>query len=317
MKEATVPPELSVVVVMVSDTTDTSYDCLHLVRCLEALRHQQDPPSMEIIVPHHAHIAAIGQLRHQYPEVRFIPVTGLPRYRGVGSRYEHQLELRARGIAAARGRIVALLEDHGRPDESWCAAIVAAHQADYAGIGGAIDNGVDRILNWADYFSDLASYQNPVPDGEASMISEANSSYKRAVLEDVVEIWSGRFNQVEVNEALRARSQKLALSSRIVVYQQRVGIKLGPALLEHFIWGRHFGASRTHRIPWSRRLLYFFSSPLLPAVLLARKARVTWVRRRYRIPFLKALPLTVLLTAAWCLGEAVGYLTGESVHRQT
>ncbi|MCS6953510.1 MAG: hypothetical protein RMK57_15375 [Bryobacterales bacterium] len=303
---------LSVVVAMVSDTTDASYDCSHLVRCLEGLHSQKGPPPMEIIVPHHAHIPAIADLKRRYPAVRFLPVDDLPRYRGLGRRHQHHNELRARGLAAARGEIVCLIEDHARPREDWCAAIVRAHQKDVAGVGGAIENGLSTTLSWAVYFSDFAAYQNPVPDGETGMISDANSSYKRAALEETREVWREAFNQVAVNQALLARGRKLAISSEIVVYQQRVRLGLWSALLERFIWGRHFGASRTQWVPASRRIVYFLLSPLLPAVLMARMARTTWARRRNRGAFLRALPLTLLLTCAWSLGEAAGYLTGVS-----
>jgi hypothetical protein len=316
VSEKALSPVLSVVVAMVSDTTDASYDCSHLMRCLEALRRQRDAPELEIIVPHHAHIPAIAELAQRYPEVRFVPVSDLPRYKGLGSRHQHHNELRARGIAAARGEIVALLEDHACPDANWCAAIREAHKQPWAGVGGAIQNGVDSALNWAVYFSDFAAYQNPVPDAETFMISDANSSYKRWALEETASIWREAFNQVAVNQALLAKGHRLAIRSDIVVYQQRIGLKLGPALLERFIWGRHFGASRTQWVSTWRRIAYLLLSPLLPAVLLARMARITWLRRAYRGVFFRALPLTALLTCAWSLGEAAGYLTGVSVKRE-
>jgi hypothetical protein len=175
---------------------------------------------------------------------------------------------------------------------------------------------VDSPLNWAVYFSDFAAYQNPVPDGETFMISDANSSYKRWALEQTAPVWKEAFNQVAVNQTLLANGHRLAMRSGIVVYQQRLGLKLGPALLERFIWGRHFGASRTRWVSRGRRIVYLLLSPLLPAVLLARMARITWLRRAYRGPFVKALPLTALLTCAWSLGEAAGYLTGASVKRE-
>lgn len=317
MSARSASPVLSVVVAMVSDTTDASYDCSHLLRCLEELHTQSGAPPMEIIVPHHAHISKITEIKQQYPEVRFVPVADLPRYRGLGCRHQHHNELRARGLAAARGEIVALIEDHARPREDWCASIVRAHERDAAGVGGAIENGLDSPLSWAVYFSDFAAYQNPVPDGETWMISDANSSYKRAALEETREIWQEAFNQVAVNQALLARGRKLAISSDIVVYQQRAGLRLFSALLERFIWGRHFGASRTQWVPAWRRLVYLVLSPLLPAVLLARMARITRTRRRNWKPFLRALPLTALLTCAWSLGEAAGYLTGVSARRQS
>ena len=45
--------------------------------------------------------------------------------------------------------------------------MVVAHREYYAAIGGAIENGVDRPLNWAVYYSDFGRYQNPFQSGES------------------------------------------------------------------------------------------------------------------------------------------------------
>src|SRR5512144_128809 len=104
-------PVLSVVVAIVSDTTGNA-NTAHLDPCLDALQRQEGAPAMEILVPYHPATAGIAESRRRNPGVRFLEVTDLKRYNPQGGR-EHHNELRARGLAAARGRILALIEDHG------------------------------------------------------------------------------------------------------------------------------------------------------------------------------------------------------------
>jgi hypothetical protein len=174
-------PVLSVLVVIVSDTTEQRAAVSDLAGCLAALSKQIDAPPMEIIVPHRQDVDGIEALRKEFPQVTFLLVTDLATSSRAGSREHHDI-LRARGLSAAHGDVLGLLEDHGRPDENWCAKVVAAHRKPYAAIGGAIENGLDRPLNWAVYYCDFGRYQNPLPPGESSCASDANVSYKRAAL---------------------------------------------------------------------------------------------------------------------------------------
>src|SRR5581483_5976385 len=104
-------------------------------------------------------------------------------------------ELRASAVATAAGELVALLEDHVRPDPGWIEAIRNAHRnEEFAAIGGAVENGIDRILNWAVYFSDLGRYHNPLTPGESPWASLVNVSYKRASLNLVKSVWQVRFH---------------------------------------------------------------------------------------------------------------------------
>src|ERR1017187_5444679 len=101
-------PDLSVVVAIVSDTMGRP-DVGHLEPCLAALMRQSGAPAMEIVVPFLPCVDGIAQLRRQYPQVRFLEVSNLRTYTGQGGSREHHDELRARGLAVARGRIVALI----------------------------------------------------------------------------------------------------------------------------------------------------------------------------------------------------------------
>jgi hypothetical protein len=299
-------PLLSVVVAIVSDTVDSRSAATSLAGCLEALLGQRDGPATEIIVPYHEGVGAVEALRGRFPSVIFHRVEGGPA--GRASR-EHHDALRARGLALSRGELVGLIEDHGRPAPDWARAMTAAHRQGWAGVGGAIDNGVDHALSWAVYFCDFSRYQPPVADGEVAAASDANVTYKRAALEAIRADWETAFREPAVNAALRARGEKLALSGRAVVHQHRRDLRLAPALRERFVWGRSYAAAR--RASGGRRLAYTIGSAVLPALLLIRMTRTVLGKGRGRRAFLRALPLTALLTVSWSLGELVGYATGR------
>jgi len=304
-------PVLSVVIVIVSDTTGTEADPTHLVGCLEGLEQQVSPPAMEILVPYHARTTGIPALRERFPHVRLVQVEDLKRFTGKGGNREHHDELRARGINLARGAIVALLEDHGRPDPHWCRRMVQAHEEDYVGVGGAIENGIDRPLNWAVYYCDFGKYQNPIPRGASSFASDANTSYKRSALESIRPVWEESFQETAVNKMFQDRGQRLALSPDIIVFQERRGLQLGAAVKERFVWGRSYAASRTQLVGGNRRVVYLALSPALPFLLFFRLAAVIYRKRRLSSRFLLAAPLVFCLLVSWSAGEFVGYVSAR------
>ncbi len=307
-------PVLSVVVVITGDTVSHRGGATDLAGCLEALVRQCNPPRMEIIVPYHSRIEGIEDLRTRFPSVHFQQVQGLDSLTERGGSREHHDELRARGATAARGSIIAFLEDHVCPDADWSARVVQAHRGSFAVVGGAIENGIDRPLNWAVYFCDLGKYQNPVREGTSTSASLVNASYKRAALESIHDVWRERFNETRVNAALLARGERLALSRWIVVRQRRNGLRLRLVAREFFIWGRSYARTRSDLIGGRKRALIALLAPLLPFLLLQRLiARVLWKGRAVGA-FARAFPLTVLLTFAWSLGELVGYWSTGGGH---
>jgi hypothetical protein len=304
-------PVLSVVVAIVCDTLRARSDASYLEKSLEALARQSGAPAMEILVPHYGHIRGLERVRERFPQVRFLQVAELPSYRPDAPGREHHDELRAAAMAEARGDIVALIEDHGRPDSHWCARIAEAYRGGYWGVGGAIENGVDRLVNWAVYFCDFGAYQNPLPPGPTGMISDANASYRREALEAIGDVWKESFHQVVVNNAILARGGKLGIFPDIVVYQHREGLGLGEALAERYVWGRSYGASCCRWMGRAARAARAVAAPLLPLVLTVRMAARVTRKGRLRKQFLMALPLIVLLSLAWSAGEFAGYVSGR------
>ncbi len=302
-------PALTVVVTVVSDTSERS-DTLNLEGCLEALRQQVNPPPMEVVVTCDARLPGIKQLEPRFPEVSFIAVEKLHTARSGPSR-EHHDELRGIGMRKARAPLIALIEDVGRPDPTWAAALVKEHTQSYAAIGGAMENGINRPLNWALYFGDFGRYQNPIPRGPSSYVSDANVCYKREALERVADAWPDSYNEARVHGALTSRGEILALSPEVIVFQHRLNLHLVPALVERYVWGRSYAAVRVTGVPAARRAILAILCPLLPFVLFLRQLRNVLRTKRNRAAFFWSSPVTAMLNVAWSYGEFVGYVTGH------
>jgi hypothetical protein len=302
-------PLVSVVVAIVSDTTGHA-DTAHLESCLSALV-EQSVGRAEIIVPYHPAVEGIERLRSRFPTVGFLKVTDLRTYTGQHNSREHHDELRARGLAEAHGEIVALIEDHGIPAPDWIARVTEAHGDPVAAVGGAIENGIDRPLNWAVYFCDFLRYQNPLPEGETFTVSDANAAYKRAALDSIRTVWQEVFSESLVNEALRARGEKLVLAPLAVISQRRQGLRLRAALQERYVWGRSYAATRVKLASTGRRVFWAAFAPALPLLMVTRMTLMAWKKRRTLGSFLKALPLTAALSVSWSCGEFIGCLTGR------
>jgi hypothetical protein len=304
-------PELSVVVAIIEGgrtATET---------CLEALRTGAEGINLECIVPFDARLDAIDELKEKFPWARFIDARDLVDAEQIGqSSREHHDVLRAAGLREASAPIVVLAEDHGTPSPGWCRAILDAHRnSDAAAIGGAVENGVDKILNWAVYYCDFGRYQNPVPEGDVEFLSDSNVSYKRDALWSVKNLWSDAFHETSVNWELRRRGAKLRLNPEMVVYQTRRVLRFGFALRERYVWGRSFAGTRALEISTLNRLIYAAFSFVLPFLLTSRIVSQGLKKRRHLDKLFLSLPLILLLQAFWASGEFVGYLTRRASAR--
>jgi hypothetical protein len=213
--------------------------------------------------------------------VKFLNVTDLKTYSGRKNSREHHDELRARGLAVAQGALVALIEDCGIAAKDWAARMVEAHEQPMGGAGGAMENGIDMPLNWAVYYCDFLRYQLPLAAGDAWTISDANCCYKAI------------------------------LAPAAVVSQHRLGLTLGAALKERYVWGRSYAASRSKLATTGKRLFWGAFSPALPVLMLTRMTMMAWNKRRTWGAFVRAFPLTAMLIVTWSLGEFMGYITGR------
>ncbi len=284
---------LSVVVVSFAGST-------FLGKGLRALLAQTYAHDFEIIVPSEASVSEISVLRNKFPKIRFI----------AAGRRRTFAELRALGVANARGAIVALTEDHCTPDADWCERILQAHTGSYTVAGGAVEKqSPDTILNWALYLLDYARYMNPRPAGYSGELTDCNVSYKRSALDAITDVWRLEFHEPAVHGALKARGQSLWCAPDMIVHQQR-NVKFFDAVKDRYVFGRLFGSGRAGASK-GRRLLYGMISVALPALLVGRVAQHVFRRRRHIGKFIGSLPAQIVLSFAWAWGEFLGYVTGR------
>jgi hypothetical protein len=232
--------------------------------CLDALAAQRDPPELEVLVPRDPTLPDLSSLVARYGErfriVEMEPVSTERAPHTHAGQHELYDRRRSRGLAAARGELVAILEDRSRPVPEWAAIADRLHAAAPAVIGGAIANGIDRMLNWAVYFCDFGRYEPPIAPGPAPWVSDVNVVYKRRALEATRELWAERYHETTVHWALLRAGETLYLSPEPLVHQHRAGLRLGELLRERFHWGRLFagvddgpaGAARARRAAAAR-----------------------------------------------------------------
>lgn len=297
-----------------------------LRRCLVRLtRDMQDCP-MEVIVPFDSTVDGIAELEREFPQVLFVDMGDVGSVETGPSVAPHSLlDLRTTvGLSKGKGDILALLEDYGVPDADWCQQLLQAHRLYPHGvIGGAVEHAGTGLLNWALYFLDFGRYQLPLHEGREDYLTDVNVSYKRSALESIREIWSERYNEVQVHWALVAKGVVLWQRPQAVVREDRGDLSFRDILAERFAWGRVFGYMRTQQISSVRRLVYIMAMPLIPLVVISRIVFKVLSSGRNLKWLLYSLPLIIILSVFWCLGELAGYLTGAessvrySVERQS
>ena len=309
-------PRISVVVALISGGT------AELRRCLRALTSQTgiDPDGMhEILVPYDQPCAQVVSLGSEFPSVRFLPAPNLDSAAArAGASREHHDRLRAIGLGAASGDIVALTEDHAYAAPDWCRAVVDAMREfpDAGAIGGAVECDTHSTLNRAVWFCDFGRYQRPLPEGPSAFVSDSNVAYRRQALAKVADTWRDDYHETSVHWAMQEAGIDLRSSSRAVVWQARAPLSWGDACRERYVWGRSFAGTRATLIG-GRRWVLAVASPLLPFVMTWRIARTSFARGQHAAEFTACAPAVFVLHAVWAVGECVGYVTGKPVGQRS
>lgn len=264
-----------------------------LLRCLESLAAQ--PGVGEIVVASASGLPAVAA---GFTRLRFVPA---PRDASV-------FELRSSGLALAQGDAVAITEDHCVPGADWARALLDAHAAGHAVVGGPVEPAAGlgfsgRALHLCEY----AAHLPPLAEGPAEILSGVNVSYLRTALERCRDVWAEAFYENEVHDALRAQGVTLYRASEAVV-TAHLAFPLAAAMRHLQRGGRRFGGYRVRGATPLRRALLRLAAPLVPVVLLWRLLRIVSARRPAWLPFtLRALPYSACLVGAWSWGEALGY----------
>jgi hypothetical protein len=141
-------------------------------------------------------------------------------------------------------------------------------------------------------------------------VSDNCVAYRKVALVAVADAWRDDYHETVVHDAFRRHGLECRLAPSGSVAQVRRGLRLGPALRERVVWGRSYAGSRVAGARIPQRMLYASLPPFLSFLLTWRIVRDRVRRRRFVGRTLLALPLLLLLNAAWSLGEFIGYVAG-------
>jgi hypothetical protein len=274
-----------------------------LERCLEALTTHAAAADVELVVVRavDAHgRATVEAARHLFAQAVFTHVpagTSVPR-------------MRALGIEASRGEIVALLEDDCVVQPGWLEAALALAASPHVALAGAVEPGeYVRRLDWAVYFCEYARFMLPVPTGGSPPLPGNNMVSRRAALMQPAVRIDGGFQEVFAQSQWLQAGRTTGGSNQMVVKNvNRWPSRQLTAVPFHH--GRAYAANRFADRPVAVRLPFALMTIVLPFVKVARLLRETTSRRRLTGRLCQAMPCMLLFTASWSLGEAIGCLAG-------
>jgi hypothetical protein len=217
------------------------------------------------------------------------------------------------GIANANGEIVAITTAHCFVHRDWARAAVASLDGNVAGVGGPLElaedaSNVDAAIFFLRYSAFMAH-----PDGRATDIAGDNAAYRVSLLP--VSSWtkSSGFWENDVNRKIRESGGELAWNSSMRVQFGR-SFALRAICRHRYEHGRLFAIARVAR--GARAIGLVAKSPLVPAALVLRIGRRLSRRPDYRSRFIAAIPLIMIMAAAWAAGEAAGAIEGSRAHRR-
>ena len=280
--------------------------------CLQALANQDVSQPMEVLVPYDYLCSEAGEMAAEFPGFVFIDISDVHG----GHRPKDGLELhhfydvrRSEALKRSNGGLIAIIEDRGLPATDWASQMIALHdQFPHEVIGGAVENGIDRLWNWATFFCDFGRYQPPLGQDQPEYVTDTNICYKRGVLDKVWHLWEESYIEAELHWAIARDGGRLMLTDRARTRQIRPPVSASSRASERYHWGRMFGQVRGRDSSTVGRLKYIVFSPLLPAVLYWRHLRRQITKGHHVGWFLAATPLTLYLLTCWSFGELMGYL---------
>ena len=297
-------PELSIIVT-ICDGGES------LRNCLLALRRQENPPTIEVIVPFDQQSLEASDMAAEFPEFCFLDVGILGKNEPKNATELHEFwdARRAAGIRAANGRLIGMLHDRCIPADDWAASMISLHsEHPVAAVGGCVDNGIDTIWHWAVHFYDFARYIAPVPTEESDFLSVTNLCYSAKELRQFEHLYKHGFKELPVHDAIQAAGKKMILSDRPRTTEFRPRVRTSELAMEWYHWGRKYARIRKTDLSVAQRLLRALGSPLVPFILLFRLSEVQRRKKVHFRRFLVASPLVFLIVSMWALGECAGYL---------
>jgi GT2 family glycosyltransferase len=291
------PPELSAVIV-VGDLRERADDCLR------SLLGQGLGDRLEVLLVDVAGDGGAPVAGSDAPQVRVLkrpPSTTFP-------------QARASAVRAARGTIVAFLEEHTVALPGWGEALLDAHGGPYAGVGPAIVNGNPGVGK-SDIGGLLAygHFYLPCRRAEVDFLPGHNSSFKRDTLlalgDDLDRLLR---SDLVLQKRLRRLGHRLLIEPAAVL-AHRNEVTLRARARGIFWWYRTYAVLRADEDRWSaaRRASYVAATPLLPLYFLVHFTRFIQRERRAHLGLLlRSAPYVLATMLAGAAGQALGLLLG-------
>jgi hypothetical protein len=219
-------------------------------------------------------------------------------------------QLRAAGIAAAHGDVIALTTGWCQADAGWLTAVRRAHRGGVAAVGGAIEyGGRHRLSDRAVFFCEYGRYLPPFGKGPTHDLPGQNVAYTRAALDAVRDLVAAGTWEPLWHWRLQSEGATLVRDPAILVRMARPYTFRG-FVAERYHYSRAFAGQRFSDRPWTHRLVFAAGTVLLPPLLVMRFVRVLIARRGRLLEWAPVLPAIAVFTIPWAVGEMIGCLAG-------
>jgi glycosyltransferase involved in cell wall biosynthesis len=269
--------------------------------CLKSVEQQAREMAAEVIVVACGNDAYAARIAKKFPWAK---VVHRPERETVPA-------LRSRGVEAASGGIIAIIEEHCLAAPDWLQRAVEARQGGQFGVigGPVVDYSYRRLRDWVVYFIEYNGYLPPWRDGEAHDLGSANIAYSRALLMKYRDALEGGYWEAGLHPRLIADGVKFRAVPQMVVHH-RGPFNYGYYLQQRYWFSRAFAGCRGQHLPASKKLAYFVMAPVVPFLLLARITKRVLDRHCRLDKFAQAIPLLMPALFVYVAGEFVGYLAG-------
>jgi glycosyltransferase involved in cell wall biosynthesis len=219
--------------------------------------------------------------------------------------------LRARGVEAAHGDIIAIIEEHCLAAKDWLRqALSGLAHAEYGAAGGpVVDYAYDRLRDWVVYFCEYNGYLPPARNGEVWDLNGANIAYRRQLLMDHRDLMYRGYWEASLHPVVLAGGSRFLSIPEMVVHHR------GPFnyiyyLKQRYWFSRAFAGHRSKNMPFTKKLAYSVAAPLVPFLLFARMSKRVFNKRCRLEKFAQIIPLLVPALTVYVAGEWVGYVAG-------
>ena len=286
-------PALTVVVPSVNGLGD-------LKGCLSALGQQRKDVDLEVLVADRCGEPLRTEVRREFPWVTLLeaaPATTIP-------------DLRALAFRQAKGKSVAVIEDHVIVPAGWARAMLDAQAGADVVVGGAVENAaVDRLVDWAAFLCEYSHCILPLPAGPADWLTGNNVVYPRALLTRYESVLGRGQWENRLHDAMRRDGVPLVCRPEISVGHKK-HYTVGEYLSQRYLYARSYAGARVADASLGKRLGYGAAALALPPLLMYRTVSRVVSKRRHRAELVRSLPLLAVFVVSWALGEMVGYVAG-------